>query len=227
MKTKFKLIFEGKPDLELDKFKQSLPENFHVITDKEEIYVEIESLQDEDEECQYIIDRELDRVFFLTCVKIKAEMVRKIITSTLTVSYRIHGDLPQNIGPQNWNNSLPIQLRLWSVAIDHNDILTKLLLYFQIIELEYPTNSDHYPKYDDFQNLPHPLTECKFVRHLIVHSGEVSDPRLNKYCEYLGVPSVMLDITNSNYYGKIKSKLPLLEAEAKKVIENALTSGST
>jgi hypothetical protein len=69
---------------------------------------------------------------------------------------------------------------------------------------------------------PEPLTECRFIRHLVAHSGDVTLPQLKKYCIYLGFPEVMLDITDSHYYDVIGSKVTLMEVEAKKVIEKAL-----
>lgn len=76
MATEFKLIFKGKPDLKIDKFQQSLSPDFLVTERDDGIYVTIESASPEDERCQYLIDRELDRHFFLTNVRIQGEMVR-------------------------------------------------------------------------------------------------------------------------------------------------------
>ncbi len=59
---------------------------------------------------------------------------------------------------------------------------------------------------------------------IVAHSGEVDRPQLKTYCQYLGFPEVMLDLTDPEYYKIIASKLPLMEAEAKKVIESALNS---
>ncbi len=221
MATEFKLLFEGKPDLEIDKFQRSLPPDFRVAKRDDGIYVTIEYALTEDERCQYLIDRELDRHFFLTCVRIRAEMVRTRVTYSLTVSYRIHGLLPDDIRPQNWNYELPIQLRLWSIAADSTEVRTKLILLFQIIELAYPERS-HYPEYTDSTKAPHPLAECKLIRNLVTHSGDVSSRQLKLYCAYLKLPEVMLDITDPHYYEIIASKVPLMEAEAKKVIEKAL-----
>lgn len=202
MKTVFKLQFEGEPAIDLSKFQSSLPHAFLVREKNDGVYVEIESDLKEDDRCQRLIDRELDRHFFLTCVKIKANMIKKKITFSLCLRNRIHGSLPDDIQPQNWNYELPIQLRLWSVAVDHNDVLTQLLLLFQIIELSYPdtNNPQFYPRYNNSTSPPASRTECKFVRHLIVHSGDVTTTQLKNYCEYLNFPEVMLDITDQEYY---------------------------
>ena len=99
MNTKFKLIFEGnEPDIEIPKFKRSLPANFEVTEEGDGIYITIKSEKAEDVRCQYLVNRELDRHFFLTAIKIRAEMIRSRVAASLTVKYRIHGSLPENIG---------------------------------------------------------------------------------------------------------------------------------
>ena len=223
MSTEFKLVFEGEPDLEIAKFQQSLSSDFEIIQRGDDVYVRIKSATAEDPRCQYLIDRELDRHFFLTFVKIRAKLVRTTAWNAVEIRYSIHGSLPDDIRPQNWDYKLPIQLRLWSIAADTNDIWAKLILLFQIIELTYSERL-HYEKYDnDATVAPHPLTECKFVRHLVVHSGNVCGLQLKLYCAYIGFPEVMLDITDPAHYRIIASKVPLMETEAKNVIERALS----
>jgi len=219
--TKFKLLFEDEPDLQLDKFQQSLPPDFQVIKKDHDYYVLIKSAKAEDRRCQYLIDRELDRHFFLTGVKIRATMVRTKVARSWAIRYRMHGSLPDNVHPQNWNYQLPIQLRLWSIAVDTIDDLAKVILLYQIIELE-NLDSTHFPAYTDSTTAPVPLTECKFIRNLVAHSGNVSDPQLKLYCTYIGLPPVMLDITDSESCRIIAAKVPLMEMEAKNVIAKAL-----
>ena len=223
MKTEFKLIFEGKPDLEEDKFRLSLPKDFELVKKDDGFYIGIQSSSINEHQCQYLVDRELDRHFFLTSVRIKAEMVKKTLKSSISIKYRIHGSLPKNIGPQKWNYKLPIQLRLWSLALDSSEIQIKLILLYQIIELAFPDGN--FRKYTDTTKAPHPLTECKFIRHLVAHSGDVKSSQLKSYSKYIGLPEVMLDVTDSHYLKIIASKVPLMEAEAKKVIEGAFQQG--
>jgi len=225
MSTEFKLVFEGEPDLEIDKFDRSLQRGFSVINRVDGIYVTINSDRTEDERCQYLIDRELDRLFLLTSIRVRATMVRTRVASSVKLPYRIHGSLPDDIRPQNWNYELPIQLRLWSLAVDSTEVRTKLILLFQIIELACPKRS-RCPDYTDSSKAPHPLTECKFVRDLVAHSGEVSSRQLRLYCEYLRLPGVMLDITDPQYYTIIASKVPLMEVQARKIIQSALKSNA-
>jgi hypothetical protein len=221
MATEFKLIFEGQPDIDLQRFQQSLPDTFAVQEKKDGIYVAVESDSPEDERCQYLIERELDRHFFLTCVKIRAAMVRKTVTSTLPFRRRVHGALPADIKPQIWTYHLPIQLRLWATAVDTSDLAFKILLLYQIIEIAYPDRRD-YPEYNDPSTAPHPLSECKFMRDLIAHSGAVSSKQLKVYCKHLGLREVMHDVTDPHYTKVIASKAHLMEAEARRAIEKAL-----
>ncbi len=221
--TKFKLFFETEePDIDLDKFRKSLPSFFEVKREEKDIFISLKTAVDDDDNAKYLVDRELDRYFFLTCVKITAEIVKRIVIGSFTSRYRIHGDLPENIEPQVWNNELPIMLKLWSMAINlHNEFRLQLLYYFHIIELAYPEKSS-YPDYTDCTSPPHPLTECKFIRNLIAHAGDVGSSQLKAYCRYLGIPEVMFDVTDRRYQSILLGKVKLLEEQAKKAIEKYL-----
>ena len=99
--------------------------------------------------------------------------------------------------------------------------MLKVILYYQVIELTHATSSS-FPEYLDSSLAPNPLSEAKFIRHLVAHSGEVSNKQLKTYCEYLGIPELMFDPTDVEHLNIIKRKVPLLEAEAKKIIDAAL-----
>jgi hypothetical protein len=221
--TKFKLLFETDvPDIDVPLFQKSLPSSFKAYEDNGDIFVDIETSIEEDFNTKYLIDRELDRHFFITCVKIKAEMIKRRLSASLDMRYRIHGELPENIQPQEWNYELPLQLRLWSMAIDlYNEFRLQILYYYHIIELAYPDKSS-FPKYTDPTTPPHPLTECKFLRHLIAHAGDVSNKQLKLYCQYLDIPEKMYDVTDVQYQSKLLGKVKLLENEAEKAIEKNL-----
>jgi len=106
-------------------------------------------------------------------------------------------------------------LKLWSIAIDlHNEFRLQILYYFHIIELAYPSRK-FYPDYTDSTTAPPPLTECKFVRHLVAHAGEVGGSQLKLYCQYLDIPELMFDITDRRFQSILLSKIKLLEEQAK------------
>ncbi len=223
--TKFKLLFESDergPDIDLPLFQQSLPSSFTVYEEEGDIFIDIETSVDEDENAKYLIDRELDRHFFLTCVKIRSEMVKKHISNALIQRWRIHDSLPKDVKPQKWNYELPLQLRLWSMAVDlYNEFRLQILYYFHIIELSYPNRSS-YPPYTDDTVPPHPLTECKFLRHLIAHAGDVENKQLKLYCKHIGIPEKMYDVTNPKYQEILLGKVKLLEEQAKEAIKKDL-----
>lgn len=136
--------------------------------------------------------------------------------------YDIFSNLPNNINPQTWNNDLSLQLRLWSIAVDTHDIQIKALFFFQIIELSYPSNNINYPIYSEHTQAPHPRSECRFLRNLVVHSGDVGSTQLKKYCEYLNIPALMFNITDSHHQEILFHKIKLFREQATATIEQEL-----
>jgi hypothetical protein len=131
MPTKFKLIFESdEPDIDLPRFWKSLPRTLEITEEQDGIYVTVPSNENEDKKRQYLINRELDRHFFLTCVKIKAAMVKRRVTASFTSRYRIHGRLDPDIEPQSWNYDLSVQLRLWALVDEAEDLIVKVILFY-------------------------------------------------------------------------------------------------
>ncbi len=228
MKTKFKLIFKEEFDKEkefkpnLTKFENSLPLNFSVKEENNEYYILIETKKEDDITSKYLIDRELDKHFFLTHLEIKAEMVSSSIEAFKSFEIKIYGALPEEIAQQEWNYNLPIQLKLWRMAHESKDNRLKMLNYFQIIELSFPNRED-YPNFGENDEKPNPRTECKFIRHLIAHAGEITGKQLQRYCSYLKIPELMLDVTDIQYQNIIFGKVSLLEEQAMIAIEESLT----
>ena len=222
MSTKFKLLFENiEPDIDLLELQKSLPLNFQVAREDDGIYITIPSKQDEDERCQKLVDRELDRYFFLTWVNIRAEIVRRAYTISVTMKQTVYGPLPEGLGPQCWNYELPIQLRLWSLAFDTDNIVLKAIFFYQIIELAYPDGAG-FQRYFDSTSPPASLTEAKLVRDWVTHAGEVRRASLKNYCAHLGIPELMFDPTNPEHTVILTRKLELLQIEAKNAISKSL-----
>lgn len=98
MPTLFKLVEASgnSPDIDVARFQQALPTDMKLDSCADGMYVSVDS---DDETAQFRIDRELDRLYFLTCVRIRAEMCRTTVTATLTIRYSIHGSLPPTIMP--------------------------------------------------------------------------------------------------------------------------------
>lgn len=221
-KTKFKLDFGEKVEsFQIDKFQQSLPTDFTVYEDNGEVFISVETAQEEDKTATGLVERELNRYFFLTGEKIKSKIQTRGSRLSNRANLLYYNDLPDDITAQNWSSELAIQLKLWSIIDDLYNDRVKILFYFQIIELTYP-EKNAYPEYTDATQAPDPLTECKFLRHLVAHAGDVASNPLKKYCQYLGISEIMSNIIDHNDEYILKNKLPLLQEQAKFAIQKNL-----
>lgn len=217
--TTFRVLHGGEAlDVDLPAFQLMLPSSMKVVSRGGACYLEVETATEEDARAQFHVDRELDRLFFLTCVRAKAEMCKRTVSAEFRIAWSIHGSLPAGTKPQDWNYTLGLQLRLWSLACEASDPLAKILLFYQVIELSRPT----FVPYSDPTKPPHPLTECKLLRHLVAHAGDASHSDLKTYCTYLGLPPVMLDRTDSAHVELLAAKCKLVEEQARLVLQSAL-----
>lgn len=220
--TQFRLLHGGESlDVDLPSFQSVLPPSMSVVCRDDAVYVEVQTPSEEDARAQFHVDRELDRLFFLTCVRVKAEMCTRRVQASFHGAWSIHGSIPPGTVQQDWNYVLGVQLRLWAIASELHDPIVKIIVLYQIIELAFP-NPNSYPVYTDASQAPHPRTECRLLRHLVVHAGEVTNPQLQTYCTHLGLPPLMLDRTDSGYVELLSSKCQLVEQEAKLVLQRAL-----
>lgn len=223
MPTLFRLIpKEAKLNIDNARFQQTLPASMQLEERDDGTYIQVTTEREEDPSAQYQVDRELDRLFFLTCVRVRAVMCTKSIVSDLGLKWSIHGILPPSIERQNWTYNLAAQLRLWAIASEIDDPPTKIVLLFQVIELAYPAKNN-YPRYLNSTIPPHPRTECKLLRHLVVHAGDVDSQELKNYCDYLELPQLMLDRTDRQHIDALAAKVNLLELEAKAILQSALS----
>lgn len=223
MPTVFRLVPEGESiDLDFDRFRASLPDTFTLDQRLDGLYLSISSPELDDESAQHLADRELDRIFFLTCVRVRAEMCRRTVTATLAGGYRVHGAIPEDTRPVAWTEKWALQLRLWSIAADSPDPLIKALLLFQIIELEYPDTSNvaAYPRYADETIAPHPRTEAKLLRHLVAHAGDAR-PETAKYLSFLGLPPRLSNLTESNWLPRVADRIPHVAIQARQILQSA------
>lgn len=217
--TSFRLLPARDPlDIDLKAFQSMLPSIMSVVPREGATYIDVETSKDEDECAQFLVDRELDRVFFLTSVRVKSEMCRRTVSSEQRFAWSIHAPIPPGTTVQTWNYELGLQLRLWSLACETDDPLTKIVLFYQIIELSCPPRD----QYEDPSRPPKPLTECKLLRNLIVHAGNVTFPETKNYCEYLGMPELMCDRTDRSYVELLAAKQGFVESQAQGVIQRAL-----
>jgi hypothetical protein len=234
MQTSFRITPESKKplDFDIEGVNASLPHGMHMEKRDDGVYIVVATPVEEDEDAQQLVQRELDRIFFLTCVRASAEMSRRRVCADLTLSYRIHGELPVGLGPQDWGeedwgSTIALRLRLWSVAVDIADPPTQLLIFFQIIELAYPDTNDSvaYPIYTDATRPPHPRTEAKLLRHLVSHAGQAAKGQTQKYLQFLGLEPVMANRSDPTWLQAISAKVNHVRQEAYAVIKSVITSG--
>lgn len=217
--TTFRLLPAGKRLIsDTDAFQRMLPESMKFERKKDTYYLEVQTEIEEDERAKFMVTRELDRLFFLTSVRIEAEICARMKTSAVRTGWSIHGPIPTGTERQTWTYELGLQLRLWALASEVLDPLSKIILLYQVIELSQPV----FLRYATAKQPPDPLTECKFLRHLVTHVGNVENEELKRYCDYLGLPAVMLDRSDPAYVDLLNSRLPILETEAQKIIRNVL-----
>lgn len=214
MHTLFKLTPESKTlDLEIAAVNSALHPSMRMEERNDGVYIVVQTTKEEDEEAHQLVQRELDRIFFLTCVRASAAMCSRLVHADLVCSYRIHGRLPADLQPQEWNSTVALQLRLWNVAADMVDPAVQLLIYFQIVELAYP-HQDAYPKYTDSSRAPDPKTEAKLLRHLVAHAGEATNNATKKYLQYLDLGLVMADRCSPQWLRIIADKVEHVRNEA-------------
>lgn len=102
-------------------------------------------------------------------------------------------------------------------------------LLFQIIEIEHPKN-DSYPEYRNIEDtnaepieFHHPMTESRLLRHLVSHGrGEPQQAQLKKYCRFRQFNSTH-DPTYPNFFSKIQERLPIMEKQAKEIIDGKIS----
>ena len=210
-------------DLHLGRFQAMLPSSMSLEKRDDGLYVTVASSGSEDESTQQLINRELDRVFFLTSVRVKAEMIRRTVVATFRGAWSVHGELPAGTGPLIWTDTVALQLRLWALASDLVDLSMKVILYFQIIELSFPDTNDrtHYPLYRDSLAPPHPRTESKLLRHLVAHAGSPK-PETRAYLQHLRLPEVLSNQVHAKWESLLSTRLAVVENEARGVLRSAV-----
>jgi hypothetical protein len=229
MQTLFKIIPQSTNgeisetlDLDIEAVNRSLHSSMRMEARSDEAYIVVETLIKNDERAKQLVQQELDRIYFFTCVRATAEMVTGRVSAIFTSSYAIHGPLPTGLGPQNWMPEVALQLRLWAVGVDVPDPATKVLIFFQIVELAFPNTKDKtaYPPYTP-SFPPHRRTEAMLLRHIVSHAGRPF-PMTKMYLEHLGLEPMMSDRSNPRWLEVISDKVKLVQEEAYEVIQNAL-----
>jgi len=189
-------------------------------------------LTDEQVFCQ--VQRECDRLFFLTGQQLGPGLLRKEKpdgSSTGFISHTADAFIVKPLAPeinrQDWQEKpLAVQLRLWQLAqFADLPVAARINLLFQIIEITYPDRDD-YPKYECPSNSPHPRTEAKLLRDLVTHGKKKMDsPQVKLYCQHLGISGESHDPTDADFLRVLHSRFSVVKDEAHRVIEASITKG--
>jgi hypothetical protein len=192
-----------------------------------------------DEEIFKRVQRECDRIAFLTGENPDPCFARKDGPNGSTIASdcrwaRTFGvaPIPGDLDRQTWEPELPVQLRLWQLAgAQHLPIAVRIVLLFQIIEMRFPDTDTNkpghptqYPEYEDSSIDPHPLTEAKLLRHLASHGKKpMSSCEIGRYCERHRIPAESNDPTDAGLTLLFTSRFPVVEQEARRLIDQAIT----
>ena len=193
------------------------------------------------EESYADLQKEIDRIFFLTGIHIDSILEEieeedgnttmfQLICSSPSISANVAESLSAHrITTQQWeDNNLSVQLRLWTLAQKEVTLAAKVNLLFQIIEIEHP-KKESYPEYKNPEDtnaepidFPHPMTESRLLRNLVSHSkGEPQQIQLKRYCRRIGLDSTH-DPTNPNFLSKIQERLHIPREQAKEIIDGKI-----
>ncbi len=211
------------------------PDNFklNIKDDKVSLIIRTENVLDS--EVFIEVQRECDRIFFLTGEQLDPHFQWKKdgdgithCTKDIKCDFRTVKRIPDNIANQQWDLSLAVQLRLWQLAkLPDLPVNVKINLLFQIIEITFPdrTEQTNYPKYTDSNASPDPKTESFLLRDLVSHGTEVriKNDDLKKYCKFLKVKETFYDPVDIDFKKAVEGRFKIVEEEARRVISERIT----
>ena len=193
--TKFRLKFDSDKTyselitagFNVNKLKNMLPDSFRLHEEGGNLHIIIETVRDDDvSSAAPLLDRELKRFYFFTNMEVEYQHVTA--RGTIRVEQQFDfvissiNNLPEDIGKQNWNDKLSLQVSLWHLAFKEKDVKTKILIFYQILEL----SGYAFDKYQNPNEAPDPLNECRFLRHLVAHGDIDNDNKqMKSYLKYL------------------------------------------
>jgi hypothetical protein len=218
----------------LGQVKEVFPDNFKIETVNDKNSLIVTTLIDSDAEIFITVQRECDRIFFLTGEQLdpqfrekKYDNGTKICQQCITSDSYIIDKIPENIARQRWSVPLTVQLRLWQLTKSlYLPLSAKINLLFQIIEITFSNtqNSTNYPEYTCSDNPPVSMTESLLLRNLVSHGGEsMRSEQLKKYCRFLGIKENFYDATNTVATKAIEGRVSILENEARRVISEQIS----
>ncbi|HBE40936.1 MAG TPA: hypothetical protein DDW27_06975 [Bacteroidales bacterium] len=217
----------------MDQLSSVLPSNFALLKESEQLVLVVDLEHSSNEsEVFYYVQRECDRLFFLTGEQLNPKLLR-IEDAGKRHLFKNRGfitsgfeRLQDDIDRQQWTHKLTLQLRLWQLAhLPDLPVSVQIVLLFQIIEAEFPDTKE-YPPFYESDKVPHARTEAKLIRNWVSHQGEVRK-QLLRYCKYLEIEPGFFDPTDVRHCRKIPMLLEKVKQEAEGIIDAAMTKKMT
>ena len=198
-----------------------LPSHFLLREEGKRLAIVIEGeLAEEQVYCK--IQRECDRIFFLTEIQLDPCLVRvERPDGTRVRSEQGFGccgieQLPSDLDRQQWTPILEIQLRLWQLAhVAYLPISVQIILLYQIIEIE----SSEKPPLKKDAGEKRLWKEAKLIRHWVSHQGKIVNGELKSY---IG-GDAFFNPTNAVHQQIIPKLHEKVKKEAEKIITLSLT----
>jgi hypothetical protein len=216
--------------IDISRLNEVFPNEFNATDEGDHYALEVSASDLETDENMWSrVDRECDRIFFLTGAQLNPKFVAqenadgssRASSSTRAFIAGVQ-PIPSDLEKQNWGSPrLSLQLKLWFLAQQPNlPIAAKVILLFQVIEACFPNRSDEniYPIYVDESKAPeNPMTEAKLLRNFVSHQG---DPKveLSRYCRFLGFDGKFFDPSNAKMIAVVKEHIRVVEDKAREII---------
>jgi hypothetical protein len=218
----------------LEQAKEIFPDNSLIEIKNGKYFLIVTTMTVLDKDVFIEVQRECDRIFFLTGTQLNPQFEWKKDDDGVTIHLQsIKNDvrwvkkIPENLTKQQWDSDLTVQLRLWQFAKPSDlPIAARINLLFQIIEISLPmrSNRTNYPFYHNSNTPPSPRTESLLLRDLVSHGkGTIGNPQLKEYCNFLQINDTFYDPTDATSTKAIKGRFDIIEKEALKVISEQIT----
>jgi len=214
--------------------KEIFPDNFQIKIENGKYFLIVETMSVLDMDVFIEVQKECDRIFFLTGEQLNPQLEWKknddgVTTrlQSLRTDIRCVNKIPKDLTKQQWSSDssdLAVQLRLWQLTkLPNLQIAIRINLLYQIIEIAFP-DKNNYPKYVNSNIPPVPRQESLFLRHLVSHGGgPIKSEELKKYCNFLNIKETFYYPTDNNSQKAIKKRFPIVENEVRNVIKEQIT----
>ncbi|MDP8263199.1 MAG: hypothetical protein P9M13_07850 [Candidatus Ancaeobacter aquaticus] len=211
--------------------KEIFPDNFRIKIENGKYFLIVETMSGLDRDVFIEVQKECDRIFFLTGEQLNPQFEWKKNDDGVTTrlqsfrnDFRCVEKIPDNSTKQQWTPCLTVQLRLWQLAkLPDLPIAAMVNLLFQIVEIAFP-DKKQYPKYVNSNIPPDSKRESFLLRDLVSHSGAIMySDQLKEYCKFLNIERTFHDPTDVNFTKAIRRRFNIVEDEARKVISEQIT----